>query len=145
MPAQKCMRIIPPQQPLPAIKAIDAAHRANSASSTTRGRSASGLPPQAFLRKTRQKKGPHVVACSPAPSACCPCEMTTGRLAAPAASSKLNPHAEAFTPKQAQPARFIAGIHPRDSQASSLESLEGSSMPGDLQALLRFMDIPCEV
>ncbi len=84
------------------------------------------------------------MARSPAPSACCPCEMTTGRLAVPAASSKLNPHAEAFTPKQAQPATFMPNFL-RDSQASSCGKAESSSPSCDLQALLRFMDIPCEV
>ena len=85
------------------------------------------------------------MARSPAPSACLPCEMTTGRLAVPAASSKLNPHAEAFTPKQAQPATFMPNLLLRDSRASKCGNAESSSPSCDLQTLLRFMDVPCEV
>ena len=85
------------------------------------------------------------MARSIAPSACCPCGMTTGRLAAPAAGSKLNPHAEAFTPKHAQPATFVPNVLPRYGLASNFEKGESPSMSCDPQALLRFMDIPCEV
>ena len=85
------------------------------------------------------------MARSAGPSTCCPCEMTTGRLAALAASSKLNPHAEAFTPKHAQPATFKPNVLPRYAQASTCEEGECLSMSCDQQGLLRFMDIPCEV
>ena len=64
--------IIPPQQPLPATKAIDAAHRAIRASTSASGGSASGLSPQAFLRETRQEKRPQIVACSAGGSLCHP-------------------------------------------------------------------------
>lgn len=69
--------------------------------------------------------------------------MTEGRLVLPAACSKLNPFAEEFKPKRAQPAHNRVASRHAPVAANVEEGPTGP--PCELQPGLRFMDIPSEV
>ena len=137
--------IIPPSQPRSAPKAIDAAFCAIKSATVPCRSAPGGFPPQAFLREERPEKRPHALACSGSSTAACcrPCKMTQGKLAQPAISSKLNPYAEEFRPKRAQPS-YNCTLN-SCCQSTALGCEGQASVACDLPAVLRFMDVPSEV
>ena len=138
-------RIIHPPQPSSAPKAIDAAFCAITSTAVPCRSAPGGFSPQAFLREERPEERPHALACSGSPAAACcwPCKMTQGGLAVPAISSKLNPYAQEFRPKRAQPSHNCTGN--ACAQPAALGHEGQASGACDLPAVLRFMDVPSEV